>query len=135
MTILPMLCPRNRGPSVTHPGDQWLLGRNESVAATRSRKTPYAVLMQDGKAAMAFIDTPYNVAIEGNVSGLGSVHHHDFAMACGEMSVDQFTAFLARIFSLLARYSLDGAIHFICMDWRHMAEVLAAGGQVYDRVA
>jgi DNA modification methylase len=83
---------------------------------------------------MAFIDTPYNVAIEGNVSGLGTIHHQDFAMACGEMSVAQFTAFLARVFFLLARYSLDGAIHFVCMDWRHMAEVLAAGAQVYTEL-
>jgi DNA modification methylase len=87
--------------------------------------------MQDERAAMAFIDTPYNIVIENNVSGLGSVRHHDFAMACGEMSVAQFTDFLARVFFLLARYSLDGALHFICMDWRHLSEVLTAGGQVY----
>jgi len=55
-------------------------------------------------------------------------------MGCGEMNSDQFGAFLTRIFSLLARYSLDGAIHFICMDWRHMAEVLAAGAQVYTEL-
>jgi hypothetical protein len=67
---------------------------------------------------MAFGDLPYNVAIAGNVSGLGAIQHRDFAMACGEMSKEQFTAFLIRLFSLLAQYSVDGAIHYITMDWR-----------------
>jgi DNA modification methylase len=126
--------PAPSGTIVTHPGDQWLLGQNRVCCGNALEEDSYAVLMQDEKAAMAFIDTPYNVAIEGNVSGLGTIHHQDFAMACGEMSVAQFTAFLARVFFLLARYSLDGAIHFICMDWRHMAEVLAAGAQVYTEL-
>jgi DNA modification methylase len=126
--------PAQSGTIVTHPGDQWLLGQNRICCGNALEEESYAVLMQDEKAAMAFIDTPYNVAIEGNVSGLGTIHHQDFAMACGEMSVAQFTAFLARVFFLLARYSLDGAIHFICMDWRHMAEVLAAGAQVYTEL-
>ena len=34
----------------------------------------------------ARVDPPYNVAIDGNVSGLGKVHHHEFAMASGEMT-------------------------------------------------
>jgi hypothetical protein len=89
--------------------------------------------MQNEKAAMAFIDPPYNVAIEGNVSGLGAIRHPNFAMACGEMSVAQFTTFL-QIFSLVARYSVDGALHFICMDWRHLSEVLTAGAQAYSEL-
>ena len=31
-----------------------------------------------------------------------------------------------------ARYSGDGAIHYICMDWRHMGEVLAAARDLYE---
>jgi len=123
--------PAQTGPAVTSPGDQWLLGRNRVGCGNALEEDSYAALMQDDRAAMAFIDTPYNVVIENNVSGLGSFRHHDFAMACGEMSVAQFTDFLARVFFLLARYSLDGALHFICMDWRHLSEVLTAGGQVY----
>jgi len=83
---------------------------------------------------MAMADPPYNVAIAGNVSGLGSIRHRDFAMACGEMSKEQFTAFLIRLFSLLVLYSLDGAVHYVTMDWRHMAEVLAAGEKVYTEL-
>jgi DNA modification methylase len=30
--------------------------------------------------------------------------------------------------------SLDGAIHFVCMDWRHMRETLAAGQSIYSEL-
>jgi DNA modification methylase len=119
-------------PSVTHIGDRWLLGECVVICGNALDEASYQKLMQSERAAMVFADPPYNVAINGNVSGLGAIHHRDFAMACGEMSKDQFTAFLTQIFFLIARYSRDGALHFICMDWRHMTEVLAAGGQVYD---
>ena len=33
---------------------------------------------------------------------------------------------------MLARHSAKGAVHFACMDWRHMPEMLAAGAKVYD---
>ena len=126
--------PEQTGPAITSPGDQWLLGRNRVGCGNALEEDSYAPLMQEEKAAMAFIDTPFNVPIQGHVSGLGAIRHREFAMGCGEMNSDQFGAFLTRIFSLLARYSLDGAIHFICMDWRHMAEVLAAGAEVYTEL-
>ena len=80
---------------------------------------------------MAFIDPPYNVPIEGNVSGLGKIHHREFAMARGEMSDDEFVNFLTDAFILLVRYSARGSIHFVFMDWRHLAQVLAAGLDAY----
>ena len=55
-------------------------------------------------------------------------------MASGEMTPDEFTGFLKQAFANLAAFSLDGSIHYICMDWRHMAEMLAAGGAVYDEL-
>jgi hypothetical protein len=48
-------------------------------------------------------------------------------MASGEMSEGQFTTFLSNVYAPLCRYSTDGSIHQICMDWRHMREMLAAG--------
>jgi DNA modification methylase len=83
---------------------------------------------------MVFTDPPYNVRIEGNVSGLGAIRHRDFIMASGEMDPLEFTAFLSRTFKLIARYSSDGSIHFICMDWRHMGELLSAGREAYDEL-
>ena len=70
--------------------------------------------------------------IAGHVSGNGSVQHRDFVMASGEMTEAEFVAFLVTSLSLLARHSTSGSIHFICMDWRHAGELLAAGRQIYD---
>jgi len=70
---------------------------------------------------------PYNVRIDGHVSGLGRVRHSEFVMACGEMAEPDFTAFLATTLSLAAKASRDGALHYVCMDWRHLAEILSAG--------
>jgi DNA modification methylase len=90
--------------------------------------------MDGEKAEMVFTDPPYNVAIEGNVSGLGKIRHREFAMASGEMTPDQFTAFLSAVFASLVAYSIDGSIHFICMDWRHMGEMLKAGAANYTEL-
>src|SRR5262249_19472153 len=94
----------------------------------------YPVLMQRQQAGMVFTDPPYNVPIDGHASGLGAVRHREFAMACGEMDESEFTAFLASACGLAARHSQDGAIHFVCIDWRHLDELLAAGRQVYSEL-
>ena len=86
------------------------------------------------KAQMVFTDPPYNVAIAGNVSGLGKVKHREFAMASGEMSTHEFTKFLETAFMRLADFSTNGSIHFICMDWRHMRELLEAAAKPYSEL-
>jgi DNA modification methylase len=119
------------GSPVTRPGDLWLLDRHRVYCASALEEASYAGLMQDEKAAMVFTDPPYNVAIQGNVSGLGTIRHREFMMGSGEMSEAEFARFLADACSLLARHSADGALHFVFMDWRHMTELLAAGRRVY----
>src|SRR5258708_7325685 len=86
------------------------------------------------RADLIFPDPPYNVRIGGNVSGLGAVHHREFEMASGEMSEAQFTNFLTQALSLLARYSARGSLHFICMDWSHIEELLTAGRAAYTEL-
>jgi 16S rRNA G966 N2-methylase RsmD len=93
-----------------------------------------AILMDGEQAQMVFSDPPYNVPIQGHVSGLGQTQHREFAMASGEMSRQEFTAFLTSACRNLADYSCDGAIHYLCMDWRHMGEMLAAGSSVYGEL-
>lgn len=119
---------------VTRSGDLWLLGQHRVYCSSALDANAYTTLMQGRKAAVVFSDPPYNVPIEGNVGGLGAIHHREFAMASGEMSPAEFTAFLNRALSLLAYHSAGGALHFICMDWRHMAELLAAGQEAYTEL-
>jgi DNA modification methylase len=120
------------GPAVSRIGDVWELGSSHRLLCGDARaETAYEVLLGGAKAEFVFTDPPYNVPIEGHVSGLGRVCHGEFAMASGEMSSAEFTSFLETAFRLLAANSLDGSIHQICMDWRHMPEILAAGQRVF----
>ena len=77
----------------------------------------------------AFLDPPYNVRISGHANARG--RHREFAMASGEMTDEAFRAFLSETLGACARVSRDGAVHFVCMDWRHMDDVAAVGKQVY----
>lgn len=90
--------------------------------------------MDGEKARMVFSDPPYNVPIEGHVGNSGKVQHREFAMASGEMSPPEFTEFLQTAFRNMADHSKNGAIHYLCMDWRHMTEMQAAGQSVYTEL-
>lgn len=121
-------------PAVTRSGDVWQIGRHRLICADATHEETYNVLMDGEEAGAAFADGPYNVPIAGHVSGLGRVQHREFAMGVGEMSSDQFTAFLAVVFANMVRVSRSGAIHFQCMDWRHAKEMIAAGESVYSEL-
>ncbi len=122
------------GPPVTRSGDIWCLGKHRLICGDSTNPGTYARLLNGADAQMVFTDPPYNVSIDGHVSGLGKVKHREFAMASGEMSEAEFTAFLATVFRNLADHSASGAIQFICMDWRHIGEVIAAGGNAYSEL-
>lgn len=114
------------GNAVTEVRDMWILGDHRIICGDARDRETYRQLM-DEPARVMFADAPYNVKIDGHVCGLGSTKHREFAMASGEMSKTEFTSFLACIFSNAISVSVDGAIHFVCMDWRHVDEVLRAG--------
>jgi hypothetical protein len=57
--------------------------------------------------------------------------HCEFAMASGEMSETEFRTFLTDTLGAAVRFSRDGAIHFVCMDWRHMDDVSTVGAALY----
>jgi DNA modification methylase len=74
------------------------------------------------------------VKIDGHVSGLGRNKHREFAHASGEMDEDAFTVFLTQSLKAAASQLKDGAIAYICMDWRHMRELLSAGHDAFDEL-
>jgi DNA modification methylase len=118
---------RNR-PAVTQAGDLWQIGDHFLLCGDSMKRENYEALLHGARAQAVFTDPPYNVRIAGNVSGLGKKVHPEFAMASGEMTPAEFTAFLKTVFDLLAGFSVDGSLHYICMDWRHMREVLDSSG-------
>lgn len=123
--------PGESGPPVTRAGDLWILGGHRLLCADATRPESFSRLLGPDLAQVVIIDPPYNVRIDGNVCGRGAIQHREFAMAAGEMSEAEFTAFLKTIFGHLAAFSIDGSIHFIFMDWRHMFELLSAARQTY----
>ena len=116
---------------VCRSGEVWTLGRHCLTCGDARQAAVYEALMQGETANLIFTDPPYNVPIDGHVCGSGAVRHREFAMATGEMSQPEFTAFLSESLGAMAAVSRDGAIAFVCMDWRHMGELLAAGRQVF----
>jgi DNA modification methylase len=114
----------------TKPGDVWVLGEHR-VGCGDSRDAGFLqrVIGDWARVDAAFLDPPYNVRIGGHAVSAGS--HREFAMASGEMSEAEFRSFLADTLGAAARVSRDGAVHFVCMDWRHMDDVSAVGRTVY----
>jgi DNA modification methylase len=122
------------GPAVAQAGDLWLLGPHRVFCGNAVENDSYDTVLDGAKASLIFTDPPYNVSIDGNVGGNGQIHHRNFAMGCGEMTSPAFISFLTNTFQHLAAHSLDGSIHYTCMDWRHMQEMLAAGYAVYSEL-
>ncbi len=113
-------------------GDLWLLGPHRLLCGDSRDPANFELLMDGAKARMVFSDPPFNVKVDGHVGGLGQTKHEEFAFASGEMSSSEFAGFLQTVFANAAAVSQDGAIHYQCMDWRHMDEMLMAGRQVYS---
>jgi len=122
------------GPAISCQGDFWLLGRHRLLCGDARSGTDFETLMDGAKADLVFTDPPYNVKIDGNVCGLGTIKHREFAFASGEMSRGQFTAFLSETLGNIAAVMRDGAIAYVCMDWRHMGELLAAGEEAFTEL-
>lgn len=119
---------------VSQLGDLWQLGPHRLFCGSALEAESYRRLLGEDKAQMVFSDPPYNVRVDGHVCGAGSVKHREFAMASGEMSAAQFTEFLTKACGAMAAVSQPGAIHFICMDWRHIGELLQAGSVAYTEL-
>jgi DNA modification methylase len=120
--------------AVTRCGDLWLVGRHRLVCGDSRKPETFDRLLGGERADLTFADPPYNVPIDGHVCGLGRIRHREFAMGVGEMSSDAFTAFLQATLGHAAASCRDGAIAFVCMDWRHMGELLAAGRTVFSEL-
>jgi DNA modification methylase len=118
--------PALEGPAITKPGDKWILDKHVVLCGDALNPASYVRVLDGAKAHMVFTDPPYNVRIDGNVSGFGAVRHREFAMASGEMTAEAFTDFLAGAITMIVKNTVPGSIHFYCMDWRHLGEILDA---------
>lgn len=124
--------PLPTGPATTQLGDLWLLGDHRLYCGNSQSLESFDILMQKQLAGMVITDPPYNVKVQGHVGGKGKIKHREFGMASGEMSSNEFTQFLKTTFNLLTIHSIQGSVHTIFMDWRHLPEIIEAGQVAYS---
>ncbi|GGL50720.1 methyltransferase [Wenxinia marina] len=122
--------PDPAAPIVTRPGDLWKLGHHRLFCGSSLDEASWTTLMGEETPRMAFTDPPYNVPVNGHVRSGRSGGHREFAMASGEMSETEFAEFLVKSLGQLHARLVAGGVAMVCIDWRHVAELIAAGRQV-----
>lgn len=127
------IAPVSEAEPIAQVGDLWKLGEHRLLCGDACDEGTLRTLMGNDQASMVFADPPYNVRIAATV-GRGRTKHREFAAASGEMSRAQFAAFLGRWMELATTHSANGSIHYVCIDWRHLGEMLVAGGEVYNEL-
>jgi DNA modification methylase len=118
---------------VSKPGDLWELGKHRLLCGDALNTDHVARLMGSTRASMAFLDPPHNVGVR-DIVGRGQVKHGEFARASGELSRPDFVAFLKSTLAQAAAVSRDGAVHYVCMDWRHIGELVDAASVIYGEM-
>lgn len=121
-------------PAISRRGDAWRIGEQVVLCGDSTDRASYQALLGNETAGLIFTDPPYNVPVAGHVSGLGKHTHAEFEMASGEMSEAEFTQFLKTIFERLCEFSGNGSLHYVCMDWRHLMEVMVAAKGTYSEL-
>jgi DNA modification methylase len=119
------------GPPVLRAGDLVALGDHRLLVGDARDATALDRVMAGQEASAAFLDPPYNVPAR-NIGGRGQHKHEDFAFAFGEMSRPQFVRLLIASLEQAARISRPGAVHFVCMDGKHIRDLIEAGEAVYE---
>lgn len=118
--------PDKSKPATVKYGDLYILGKHKLYCGDSLELDSYQRLIGKNKAQMCFTDPPYNVRIQGHVSGKGKIKHREFEHASGEMSKNQFTDFLSTMLSNTSQHLMNGSMVFVCMDWRHTFELDSA---------
>lgn len=117
---------------VVKPGDLFVLNGHKIICGSFTKAGDVDRLMGKDKARIVNCDPPYNLPTDFFMKDNKKVHNHaDFAMAAGEMSDEEFVAFLALIMTRCQEYSLPGAIHYLFMDFRHSWHMCEAARRVY----
>lgn len=115
---------------ISEIGDVWTLGSHRVICGDAKDEGAIRKLMQRERADMVFTDPPYNVRI-ASIQGRGRIRHRDFVQGSGELTASAFTSFLKVSLSLAAKFSQVGSLHYVCIDWRHLRELLDAADDVY----
>ena len=108
--------------SISRVGDTYVIGSHRIACGDARDAAVYTRLFGSDRAQASISDFPYDLPINGHVSGAG--RHSEFPMASGEMSRTQFTQFIRTTAARIVECSADGSLHYIFMDHRHIRELL-----------
>lgn len=118
--------PQVPGNPVSKLGDLWLLGKHRLLCSDATDEQSYKTVLDGELADVIFTDLPFNIPIDGFVSGLGKVKHGDFKQGAGEMTSEEFQAFCDKAHELGAIHLVDGGAFFSCIDWRSVDRIMDA---------
>jgi DNA modification methylase len=128
------LIPETKEQFITKLADIWILDNHRLLCGNSLEPANYKALMNGDTAHAVFSDPPYNVPVSGHICGNGKIQHDEFAMASGEMSSEEFVAFLATFIALVIEHSKDGSLHYLCIDWRGIHQLISAGHGQYSEL-
>jgi DNA modification methylase len=119
--------------AVTRRGDLWLLGKHRLLCGDARSADDFGRLMSGRPAAATFCDPPYNVRV-ASIVGRGRIRHAEFAFGSGEMTSAQYRRFLTDTLRNAIQFSTAAAIHYVCMDWRHIGDLIDVGKKIYGEI-
>lgn len=112
---------------VTIEGDLWVLDQHRLLCADATRSESYERVLEGSVADAILTDLPWNIPIEGFVSGLGKTKHKNFLAGAGELSDTEFAAFCDTAHLLSSAHLIEGGVFFSFIDWRSADVIMAAG--------
>ena len=115
-------------------GDLWRLGDHFVYCGDSLLAKSFEIIMQGELAQIVITDPPYNCKINGHVCGLGKTKHDEFAMASGEMTETEFAEFISKFMQNLIKFSIDGTLHYLFMDWAGLNTLLTQGKKHYTEL-
>lgn len=121
-------------PTKVKIGDLWRLGDHFIFCGDSLNDKSFEILMQGELAQIVVTDPPYNCKIKGHVCGLGKTQHEEFAMASGEMTDSEFVEFILKFMQNLVKFSCDGSLSYIFMDWVGVNLLLTQGKKYYSEL-
>ena len=121
-------------PTKVKTGDLWRLGDHFIFCGDSLNDKSFEILMRGELAKIVVTDPPYNCKIKGHVCGLGKTQHEEFAMASGEMTDSEFAEFISKFMQNLVKFSCDGSLSYIFMDWVGVKLLLTQGKKHYSEL-
>jgi DNA modification methylase len=124
-----VIVPNAWARAVSRMGDRWAVGPHVIVCGDSLEPFSYDLALGGKLADAVFSDPPYGVSVSNHVTTTN--RFREFAMMSGKQTEAELTAFFRRVFRNCVQYSRPASIHFQCIDWRHVREMIDAAEGVY----